>query len=164
MLSQTFSSEARNPYYFGNASGTRNRRASSLRSECKRKCKRKGFTLIELMIVISIIAILMSVAAVQYRPAVASAKETVLREDLHELRRAIDMYTEDKRKSPQSLDDLVSARYLRAIPKDPITNQPNWQVVYDDTANWLDQTQTGIFDVHSSSNQMGSDDTPYSSW
>src|SRR5437868_15550045 len=121
------------------------------------KSQTRGFTLIELMIVISIVAILMSVAAVQYRPAVASAKETVLREDLHELRRAIDMYTEDKRKSPQSLDDLVSAGYVKAIPKDPMTNQPNWQVVNEDVRNGLDQTETGISDVHSASSQMGSE-------
>jgi general secretion pathway protein G len=154
------SSEARNPYY-RNLGGSFVGRGSSLRSESKKK---HGFTLIELMIVISIIAILLSIATVQYRTAILHANESVLRQDLAELRKTIDMYTEDKKKAPQSLDDLVSAGYLKSIPKDPITNQPNWEVVNEDVRIALDQTEPGISDVHSASNQVSSDGTPYSSW
>jgi len=134
------------------------------RSECKRKCKGRGFTLIELMIVISIIAILLSVAVTQYRTSILQARESVLRQDLAELRKEIDMYTEDKKKAPQSLDDLVSAGYIKTIPKDPMTSQPNWEVVNEDVRIALDQTEPGISDVHSASSQIGSDGTPYSSW
>ena len=74
------------------------------------------------------------------------------------------MYTEDKKKAPQSLDDLVSAGYIKTIPKDPMTSQPNWEVVNEDVRIALDQTEPGISDVHSASNQVGSDGTPYSSW
>src|SRR5436305_15070721 len=94
----------------------------------------RGFTLIELMIVMFIIVTLVSIAAPAYSRAVVSAKETVLRQDLYHLRQAIDQYTMDKFKAPQTLDDLVSAGYLKALPKDPFTTKTDtWQPVMEDT-------------------------------
>ena len=93
------------------------------------------------------------------------AREAVLREDLYTLRNAIDQYTQDKAKAPQSLDDLISAGYMRAIPKDPFTNASDtWQPVTDDTIASPDQTASGITDVHSGSSQVGSDGTAYNTW
>lgn len=124
-----------------------------------------GFTLIELMIVISIIMILMSIAAPQYAISVRRAKEATLRQDLYVLRQAIDQFTQDKLRAPQSLDDLVSAGYLRALPKDPMTQQTDtWQVVQEDVLQSIDQTQPGITDVHSGSTEPSLDGTPYSEW
>jgi general secretion pathway protein G len=125
----------------------------------------RGFTLVELMIVISIIFILLSVAAPMYQLQIVHAREAVLREDLFTLRNAIDQYTLDKQKAPQSLDDVVSAGYLKAIPKDPMTNSSDtWQTVQEDVMMSVDQTQPGITDVHSGSNGSASDGTAYSSW
>ena len=125
----------------------------------------RGFTLLELMIVVMIIAILVGIAAPVYIRHVRAAREAVLKEDLYSLRQAIDQYTQDKNKAPQSLEDLVSAGYLKAIPKDPITNSTeSWQPFQEDVNETLDQTQTGISDVHSCSNDTGSDGTAYSTW
>lgn len=129
-----------------------------------KRARQFGFTLIELMVVISIIAILLSVAVISYRQSVLHAKESVLKQDLRELRDGIDAYTYDKKKAPQSLDDLVSAGYLKSIPKDPITGQSNWEVVQEDVMQSLDQTEPGIDDVHSASQTMSSEGTPYNSW
>jgi general secretion pathway protein G len=129
------------------------------------RSKAAGFTLIELMIVISIILILVSIAAPIYRQSVVSAKEAVLKEDLFTLRSVIDQYTIDKAKSPQSLDDVVSAGYLKQIPTDPCTGaRDTWVVEQSDTLLSIDQTQPGISDVHSGCTGTGSDGTPYSSW
>ena len=126
--------------------------------------KHSGFTLIELMVVISIIVILLSVAIISYRQSLVHAKENVLRQDLEELRSQIDHYTYDKKKAPQALDDLVTAGYLKDIPKDPMTGESNWEVVQDDTMQSLDQTEPGIDDVHSASDAVGSDGTAYNTW
>jgi general secretion pathway protein G len=124
-----------------------------------------GFTLIELMIVISIIFILVSIAVPMYQQSVIRAKEAVLRQDLKTMRDQIDNYTMDKEKAPQALQDLVEAGYLRVIPKDPFTNSSEtWQVETSDTLSSLEQTESGISDVHSGSSQVGSDGQAYSSW
>ncbi len=124
-----------------------------------------GFTLIELMIVISIILILVSISIPIYTNSVIHAKEAVLRDDLFTMRSVIDQYTLDKQKAPQSLQDLVSAGYLKAIPKDPITGSSDtWQVTSDDTLMDPSQSQPGITDVHSGATGVGSDGTAYSSW
>ena len=117
------------------------------------------------MIVISIILILLSFAAPMYQQSIVHAREAVLREDLFTLRQAIDQYTLDKQKAPQSLDDLVSAGYIKMIPRDPITNtSDSWQTVQEDVLMSVDQTQPGITDVHSGSSGTASDGSAYSSW
>jgi general secretion pathway protein G len=124
----------------------------------------RGFTLLELMIVMAIMAILMSIAIPVYNQSVIQAREAVLRENLSTLRKVIDQYTLDKQKAPQSLDDLVTAGYLRQIPVDPMTRQANWEVVQEDVMMAVDQQNPGITDVHSASNATASDGTAYSSW
>jgi len=124
-----------------------------------------GFTLIELMIVISIILILVSISIPIYSNSVVHAKEAVLRDDLFTMRSVIDQYTLDKQKAPQSLQDLVSAGYLKAIPKDPFTGSTDtWQVSSDDSLMDPGQTQPGITDVHSGASGVGTDGSAYSSW
>jgi len=124
-----------------------------------------GFTLIELMIVISIMLILMSTAIPLYQQSIVRAKEAVLRDDLYTMRRAIDEFTMDKQRAPQALDEIVQAGYLRAIPKDPFTNSTDsWQVQNEDVLMSVDQTQPGITDVHSGSNLMGTDGVAYSQY
>jgi len=123
-----------------------------------------GFTLLELMIVMSIIMILMALAVPIYNQAVLQARESVLRSNLSTLRDVIQQYTLDKQKAPQSLDDLVQAGYLRQIPVDPMTREPNWEVVQEDVLMAVDQQEPGITDVHSASNGTATDGTAYSSW
>ena len=118
----------------------------------------------ELMIVISILLILMSIAIPVYNQHVIRARESVLRQNLFTLRSVIDQYTLDKQKAPQSLEDIVQAGYLKQIPKDPMTNEPNWEVVQEDILQAVDQQDPGISDVHSASNLNASDGTAYSSW
>jgi len=130
-----------------------------------RRSQRRGFTLIELMIVISIILILVSIAVPMYQQSIIRAKEAVLRQDLKTMRDQIDNYTMDKEKAPQALQDLVEGGYLRIIPKDPFTGSADtWQVENSDTLQSLDQTEPGITDVHSGSSLTGSDGNAYSSW
>lgn len=123
-----------------------------------------GFTLIELMIVISILLILISIAVPAYQRSIVHAREAVLKQDLFQLRSLISQYTLDKQKAPQSLDDLVTAGYLKQIPKDPFTGAADWTVEQDDTLLSVDETDPGISDVHSSSSEIGSDGTAYSTW
>jgi general secretion pathway protein G len=124
-----------------------------------------GFTLIELMIVITIILILVAMAGGRYERSVTRAKEAALKQDLFVMRHAIEQYSLDKLTAPQSLDDLVSAGYMREVPTDPITKARDWHVDYEDVALSPDQTGTGITDVHSSSDALSPfENTPYSSW
>jgi general secretion pathway protein G len=124
-----------------------------------------GFTLIEMIIVIAIVTILVGIAAPIYKQHVLRAREAVLKQDLSAMRDAISQYTQDKNKAPQSLDDLVSAGYLHAVPKDPFTESTStWQTVQEDFNETLDQTQTGITDVHSGSDRTSSEGTAYNTW
>jgi general secretion pathway protein G len=124
-----------------------------------------GFTLLELMIVITIIAILAGMAAANYQKSVLHSREGALHQDLFVLRQTIQQYTIDKQNGPQSLDDLVSSGYLREIPKDPMTHTADWKVDFGDVLLSPDETNPGITDVHSGSDALSPfENTPYSSW
>ena len=126
---------------------------------------RRGFTLIELMIVMAIIVILIGVAVPFYQKSIIRAKETVLHNNLAAMRNVIDEYTYDKQKAPQSLRDLVTDGYLRDVPKDPITGSADtWKVIQEDAGQAVSSTEPGIFDVRSGSNQKSLDGTNYSEW
>jgi general secretion pathway protein G len=121
--------------------------------------------MVELLIVMSIIGILMLIAVPRYTAAIKSAREAVLREDLHIMRAAIDSYTMDKQKAPQSLDDLVQDGYLKTIPEDPITHsKETWVTDASDMMSSVDQTDPGIVDVHSGAEESASDGQTYSTW
>ena len=127
--------------------------------------KDRGFTLIELMIVMSLILILVSITVPVYSQSVLRARESVLKQNLFTLRSLISQYTLDKQKAPQSLDDLIQGGYIKIIPNDPMTTKPDWTVDQEDsTIMSVDQQDSGIDDVHSSSSGMSSDGTAYSSW
>jgi general secretion pathway protein G len=124
-----------------------------------------GFTLVELMIVMAIIGILAVIAVPSYITAVKHSREAVLREDLFVLRGAIDSYTMDKQKAPQSLDDLTQEGYIKALPEDPMTHSSTtWVPDTGDAVHSLDQSDPGIDDVHSGSNDLGTDGQAYSTW
>lgn len=131
----------------------------------RQRRREAGFTLMELMIVMMIIGILTTLAIPSFKAAIKSAQEAVLKEDLRVMRSAIDSYTMDKQKAPQSLDDLVQEGYLKAIPEDPMTKaRDTWNTDTSDALHSLDQTDPGIDDVHSGSQETGSDGQPYSTW
>jgi general secretion pathway protein G len=126
----------------------------------------RGFTLVELMVVMLIIGVLAAIAVPSYVSSIKSAREAVLREDLHVMREAIDSYTMDKDKAPDSLDDLVQAGYLKSIPKDPMTqSSTTWNTDSGDSYSDVDQTSDGgISNVHSGSTETGTDGRPYTEW
>jgi len=124
----------------------------------------RGWTLIELLVVLSLIMILASLALTQYRNSIVQAKEAAMRSDLFLMRDAIDQYYADKGKYPDSLDTLVSEHYLRAIPKDPLTNQTDWQTTQADPEPGSVSTSTGIYDVKSASTDTALDGSRYADW
>ena len=124
----------------------------------------RGFTLLEMMVVIVMIMILASIAAGAYQQHILQAREAVLRENLQTLNRVIQEYTLDTHKAPQTLDDLKTAGYLHDLPIDPITRQADWEVEQEDTNNAADPQEPGIVRVHSSSGATGSDGRPYNAW
>jgi general secretion pathway protein G len=124
-----------------------------------------GFSLLELMIVLTIIMILASIAAGRYDRSVQRSREAVLKQDLYTMRQAIQQYTLDKQAAPTSLDDLASSKYIGAIPIDPITRKKDWHVDSEDVLLTPEQTSSGITDVHSSSDAISSfENTPYNTW
>jgi general secretion pathway protein G len=124
-----------------------------------------GFTLLELMVVMAIISILATLAVPYFAAALKHAREAVLKEDLQTMRMAIDSYTMDKQKAPQSLDDLIQDGYLKSIPEDPMTHATDtWVTDTSDAMYSLDESEPGISDVHSGSEETGSDGQPYTSW
>lgn len=125
-----------------------------------------GFTLLELMVVMVIIGILAAIAIPAFTKDVQRGREAVLREDLHTLRTAIDSFTLDKQKAPQTLDDLVQAGYIKVIPVDPMTQRSDtWIPAQSDSFTSIDETQQGgMADIHSGSQAIASDGTTYNTW
>jgi len=129
------------------------------------KGRLRGFTLIELMIVMAITVILIAVAIPYYQKSIMRAKETVLRSNLFAMRNAIDEYAYDKQKAPQSLNDLVTEHYLHDVPRDPITgSNDTWQTIMEESGQAVSQTEPGIFDVRSGSQLKSLDGSSYSDW
>ena len=127
------------------------------------KVKQAGFTLLELMIVISIIIILAAITLPQYQKTIMHTREAVLRDDLFKMRSLLDQYAADKGTLPQSLDDLVSEGYLRDLPVDPFTGQKDWTIETGDDPNSTSGEQ-GVINVRSASTDVSSEGTPYSEW
>jgi len=127
--------------------------------------RRAGFTFVELMVVITIIVILITMAIPIYNNTIRRSKESVLKNNLFTLRTVIDNYTYDKQKAPQNLQELVTAGYLREIPVDPMTgSNQTWKTIMEDASQSVSQSEPGIFDVRSGSDKTGLDGSPYSDW
>jgi general secretion pathway protein G len=125
----------------------------------------RGFTLIEMMIVMAIIVILIAVAVPFYQKALIRAKETVLHNNLFAMRSAIDEYSFDKQKAPPALQDLVTEGYLHDVPRDPITQRnDSWKIIMEDAGQAVNSAEPGIFDVRSGSDKTSLDGTKYSEW
>jgi general secretion pathway protein G len=126
---------------------------------------RRGFTLIEIMIVMVIVSVLVSIAVPLYQKSVLRAKESVLRSNLFTMRTVIDEYTFDKQKAPQMLEDLVREGYLRQVPVDPMTgSNSTWRVIMEEAMTSVSQTEPGIYDVRSGSDATSLEGTPYAEW
>lgn len=126
---------------------------------------RRAFTLVEMIIVMTIVSILVSMAVPMYQKSILRTRESVLRNNLFTLRQVIDEYTYDKQKAPQSLQDMVTDGYLRQIPEDPITgSNQTWKVIMEDALTSVNQTEPGIFDVRSGSDKTSLEGTPYAEW
>jgi len=125
--------------------------------------RQRGFTLLELMIVITVIIILAAIALPQYQKTILATREAVLRDDLYKMRSLLDQYAADKQKLPQSHDGLVTAGYMRELPVDPITGQKDWNVTTGDDVN-SSSSESGVTNVHSASADTSSEGTPYSEW
>lgn len=134
-----------------------------VRNSPNKRRRSGGFTLIELIVVITIMGVLVSIALPNYRASVLQAREAVLRENLYRMRDLIDQYQSDKGRYPESLDALVTDGYVRSIPADPMSPEP-WTEVPPEFDSNSTEALTGVFDVRSSSGQVGSNGVPYSEW
>ena len=146
---------------------TQNGKVAANQSRCRSGWARRlrGFTFIELMVVLTIIVVLVTMAIPIYQKSILRAKESVLKNNLFTIRTVLDNYTYDKQKAPQSLGDLVTEGYLRDIPMDPMTgSNQTWKTILEDATQSVNKSEPGIFDIRSGSDKIGLDGTPYSDW